>query len=119
MRISDWSSDVCSSDLFVERIESYLATHGLPYAMLKLDITEGIVIQNLDDTIAKMRRLKKLGVRVAMDDFGTGSSSLTYLKRLPVDTLKIEQSFVRDATRAPNYTEINPPLVTLAPRHAL
>src|SRR3546814_9860105 len=119
MRISDWSSDVCSSDLqfslcvnisprqfrqsdFVERIESCLATHGLPYAMLKLEITEGIVIQNLDDTIAKMRRLKKLGVSFAMDDFGTGYSSLTYLKRLPVDTLKIDQSFVRDATTDPN-----------------
>src|SRR3546814_1917750 len=82
--------------------------------MLKLEITEGSVIQNLDDTIAKMRRLKKLGVSFAMDDFGTGYSSLTYLKRLPVDTLKIDQSFVRDATSAPNDTEIIRAIVAMA-----
>ncbi|MBT2296126.1 EAL domain-containing protein [Pseudomonas fluorescens] len=99
---------------FVERIESCLATYGLPNAMLKLEITEGIVIQNLDDTIAKMRRLKKIGVSFAMDDFGTGYSSLTYLKRLPVDTLKIDQSFVRDATSDPNDTEIIRAIVAMA-----
>ncbi|ROM71010.1 histidine kinase [Pseudomonas brassicacearum] len=99
---------------FVERIETCLATHGLPCSMLKLEITEGIVIQNLDDTIAKMRRLKKLGVSFAMDDFGTGYSSLTYLKRLPVDTLKIDQSFVRDATSDPNDAEIIRAIVAMA-----
>ncbi|WP_053150724.1 bifunctional diguanylate cyclase/phosphodiesterase [Pseudomonas sp. P97.38] len=99
---------------FVERIESSLVTHGLPFSMLKLEITEGIVIQNLDDTIGKMRRLKKLGVSFAMDDFGTGYSSLTYLKRLPVDTLKIDQSFVRDATCDPNDAEIIRAIVAMA-----
>jgi EAL domain-containing protein (putative c-di-GMP-specific phosphodiesterase class I) len=81
---------------FVERIENSLASYGLPCSLLKLEITEGIVIQNLEDTINKMRRLKKLGVSFAMDDFGTGYSSLTYLKRLPAELLKIDQSFVRD-----------------------
>jgi EAL domain-containing protein (putative c-di-GMP-specific phosphodiesterase class I) len=81
---------------------------------LKLEITEGIVIQNLDDTISKMRRLKKLGVSFAMDDFGTGYSSLTYLKRLPVDTLKIDQSFIRDATTDPNDAEIIRAIVAMA-----
>ncbi|MBT2342290.1 MULTISPECIES: EAL domain-containing protein [Pseudomonas] len=99
---------------FVERIETSLAAHGLPCSMLKLEITEGIVIQNLDDTIGKMRRLKKLGVSFAMDDFGTGYSSLTYLKRLPVDTLKIDQSFVRDATSDPNDAEIIRAIVAMA-----
>ncbi|MGQ3321921.1 sensor domain-containing protein [Pseudomonas brassicacearum subsp. neoaurantiaca] len=99
---------------FVERIENSLVTHGLPFSLLKLEITEGIVIQNLDDTIAKMRRLKKLGVSFAMDDFGTGYSSLTYLKRLPVDTLKIDQSFVRDATSDPNDAEIIRAIVAMA-----
>ena len=99
---------------FVERIEKSLADTHLPRSILKLEITEGIVIQNLDDTIGKMRRLKKLGVSFAMDDFGTGYSSLTYLKRLPVDVLKIDQSFVRDATNDPNDAEIIRAIVAMA-----
>ncbi|MBC9250078.1 sensory box protein [Pseudomonas alcaligenes] len=99
---------------FVELVERGLADSGLPSRMLKLEITEGIVIQNLDDTIAKMHRLKKLGISFAMDDFGTGYSSLTYLKRLPVDVLKIDQSFVRDATSDPNDAEIIRAIVAMA-----
>ncbi|KTC33341.1 histidine kinase, partial [Pseudomonas sp. ABAC61] len=99
---------------FVERIEHSLSAYALPSSLLKLEITEGIVIQNLEDTISKMRRLKKLGVSFAMDDFGTGYSSLTYLKRLPVDTLKIDQSFVRDATHDPNDAEIIRAIVAMA-----
>ena len=99
---------------FVERVEHSLKQHSLPYSLLKLEITEGIVIQNLEDTISKMRRLKKLGVSFAMDDFGTGYSSLTYLKRLPVDALKIDQSFVRDATHDPNDAEIIRAIVAMA-----
>lgn len=99
---------------FVERVERSLHTHCVPSTLLKLEITEGIVIQNLEDTISKMRRLKKLGVGFAMDDFGTGYSSLTYLKRLPVDALKIDQSFVRDATFDPNDAEIIRAIVAMA-----
>ena len=99
---------------FVERVEHSLKQHRLPCRLLKLEITEGIVIQNLDDTVNKMRRLKKLGVSFAMDDFGTGYSSLTYLKRLPVDALKIDQSFVRDATPDPNDAEIIRAIVAMA-----
>ena len=99
---------------FVERVEHSLHAYALPSSLLKLEITEGIVIQNLEDTINKMRRLKKLGVSFAMDDFGTGYSSLTYLKRLPVDTLKIDQSFVRDATHDPNDAEIIRAIVAMA-----
>ncbi|RJG13803.1 EAL domain-containing protein [Pseudomonas cavernicola] len=99
---------------FVERVASSLRDSNLPHSMLKLEITEGIVIQNIDDTIAKMHRLKKLGVSFAMDDFGTGYSSLTYLKRLPVDVLKIDQSFVRDATNDPNDAEIIRAIVAMA-----
>jgi len=99
---------------FVEQVMDCLENSRLPARMLKLEITEGIVIQNLDDTIAKMNRLKKLGVSFAMDDFGTGYSSLTYLKRLPVDVLKIDQSFVRDATSDPNDAEIIRAIVAMA-----
>jgi len=99
---------------FVELVESSLTSSHLPPHMLKLEITEGIVIQNIDDTIAKMNRLKRLGVTFAMDDFGTGYSSLTYLKRLPVDVLKIDQSFVRDATLDANDAEIIRAIVAMA-----
>jgi len=99
---------------FVARIERSLSHNQLPCSLLKLEITEGIVIQNLEDTISKMRALKKLGVSFAMDDFGTGYSSLTYLKRLPVDTLKIDQSFVRDCTHDPNDAEIIRAIVAMA-----
>lgn len=91
---------------FVERVQRSLLNHHLPYSMLKLEVTEGIVIQNLEDTIEKMHQLIALGASFAMDDFGTGYSSLTLLKRLPVDTLKIDQSFVRDAIQDPNDAEI-------------
>ncbi|MBP8885675.1 MAG: EAL domain-containing protein, partial [Pseudomonas sp.] len=99
---------------FVDRVASSLRNSQLPNAMLKLEITEGIVIQNIDDTVGKMLRLKKHGVSFAMDDFGTGYSSLTYLKRLPVDMLKIDQSFVRDATHDPNDAEIIRAIVAMA-----
>lgn len=99
---------------FVERILDALKAAGVPHKMIKLEITEGIVIQNLDDTIAKMRRLCRHGVSFAMDDFGTGYSSLTYLKRLPVNLLKIDQSFVRDALIDPNDAEIIRAIVAMA-----
>lgn len=99
---------------FVERVESSLRTSQLGNSMLTLEITEGIVIQNVDDTVSKMQQLKKLGLSFAMDDFGTGYSSLTYLKRLPVDVLKIDQSFVRDATDDPNDAEIIRAIVAMA-----
>ncbi len=99
---------------FVERVLRSLDDFRLPYKMLKLEITEGIVIQNLEDTINKMRELKRYGVSFAMDDFGTGYSSLTYLKRLPVDALKIDQSFVRDAPEDPNDAEIVRAIVAMA-----
>ncbi len=99
---------------FVDRVMLNLQTHGVPSRLLKLEITEGIVIQDMEDTIAKMHTLKLLGVSFAMDDFGTGYSSLTYLKRLPVDTLKIDQSFVRDAADDPNDAEIVRAIVAMA-----
>ncbi|MBF8743177.1 PAS domain S-box protein [Pseudomonas guariconensis] len=99
---------------FVERVLRSLDDYRLPRPMLTLEITEGIVIQNLEDTISKMRELKRYGVSFAMDDFGTGYSSLTYLKRLPVDALKIDQTFVRDAPNDPNDAEIVRAIVAMA-----
>ena len=63
---------------------------------LELELTEGVMLENAEETIATMNRLKQMGVKLALDDFGTGYSSLSYLTRFPIDTLKIDQSFIRD-----------------------
>ena len=64
---------------------------------MTLEVTEGLVIENVDDVIIKMSQLAELGIHFSIDDFGTGYSSLAYLKRLPVDELKIDRSFIQDA----------------------
>ncbi len=81
---------------FVEQVRHALTSNGIAPYLLGIELTEGVMIDNINDTIAKMRALKALGVSIAMDDFGTGYSSLSYLKKLPIDILKIDRSFVRD-----------------------
>ena len=80
---------------FIERIKRILADTGAPASRLTLEITETVVIDDLDQTVERMRALKALGISFSVDDFGTGHSSLAYLKRLPLDVIKIDQSFVR------------------------
>ncbi len=81
---------------FVSQVENILKETGANPALLGLELTEGMVIDNILDTIEKMESLKKLGIELSIDDFGTGYSSLAYLKKMPLDILKIDQSFVRD-----------------------
>ena len=81
---------------FVKEVADMLLATGANPKLLKLELTESLVLDNVDDTVAKMRDLKALGVRFSLDDFGTGHSSLAYLTRLPLDQLKIDQSFVRN-----------------------
>ena len=87
---------------FVSQMQRILLESGAKPALLKLELTESTVLANVEDTISKMRELKMLGVSFSMDDFGTGYSSLQYLKRLPLDQIKIDQSFVRDIPGDPN-----------------
>ncbi|MCX7193197.1 MAG: EAL domain-containing protein [Proteobacteria bacterium] len=87
---------------FVEQVQRVLLNSGAKPSLLKLELTESTVLENVDDTIAKMREIKLLGVSFSMDDFGTGYSSLQYLKRLPLDQIKIDKSFVLDITSDPN-----------------
>jgi diguanylate cyclase (GGDEF)-like protein/PAS domain S-box-containing protein len=82
----------------VELVTRVLDETGLPPRSLELEITESNAMQNAETTTQTLRALKALGVRLSIDDFGIGYSSLSYLKRLPIDTLKIDQSFVRDMT---------------------
>ncbi|MBU0688201.1 MAG: PAS domain S-box protein [Gammaproteobacteria bacterium] len=86
---------------FVEHLSSVLQRHGIEPSKLKLELTEGVVLNDITDVVEKMRKLKVLGVQLSLDDFGTGYSSLAYLKKLPLDQLKIDQSFVRDITVDP------------------
>jgi len=81
---------------FVEQVRQVLIKTGAVPNRLKLELTESVVLDDIDDTIAKMHELKQLGVQFSMDDFGTGYSSLSYLTQLPLDQLKIDQSFVHN-----------------------
>lgn len=81
---------------FVEQVEQVLRQSNVHPNQLKLELTESVVLDNIEETIHKMRHLRGLGVHFSLDDFGTGYSSLQYLKQLPIDQIKIDQSFVRD-----------------------
>ena len=78
----------------VELVRSALAESGVPPSRLMLEITEGVLIDNPDEMLKRIGDLHKLGVRIALDDFGSGYSNLTYLQRFPLDKLKIDKSFV-------------------------
>jgi diguanylate cyclase (GGDEF)-like protein/PAS domain S-box-containing protein len=82
----------------VTMVESALEESGFPPGYLDLEITESTAMQNAELTLSILRRLKEMGIRISIDDFGTGHSSLSYLKRFPIDTVKIDQGFVRDLT---------------------
>ena len=84
---------------FVDVIEQILKQTGMDPTLLELEITEGVLMQNIDATVTALNRIKALGVRLAIDDFGTGYSSLSYLRRFPIDVLKIDQSFIRGLSR--------------------
>jgi diguanylate cyclase (GGDEF)-like protein/PAS domain S-box-containing protein len=83
---------------FVDIVARILKEHEVDPARLKLELTESVMLENMADTINKMHALKALGVSLAMDDFGIGYSSLSYLKRLPLDQLKIDQGFIQGIT---------------------
>jgi diguanylate cyclase (GGDEF)-like protein len=81
---------------FVTQIATCITLFGINPTRLKLELTESIVLENIADVVQRMQQLRALGISFSMDDFGTGYSSLSYLKQLPLDQLKIDQSFVRD-----------------------
>ena len=89
---------------FVEQVLAVLEETGInpPRLGLEFELTESLVLHDIDDSIAKMQVLRDAGIRFSLDDFGTGQSSLSYLRRLPLDQIKIDQSFVRDIATNPN-----------------
>ena len=128
-QLAKWKQDAQARDLtlavnvsakqfrqpdFVEQVQRTLVDSGAKPAHLKLELTESTVLEDVEDTIAKMRELKLLGVSFSMDDFGTGYSSLQYLKRLPLDQIKIDRSFVRDITSDPNDAAIVQTIIAMS-----
>ncbi|MBK1679515.1 EAL and GGDEF domain-containing protein [Rhodocyclus tenuis] len=127
--LKEWEMDVLLRDLpiavnvsarqfrqpdFVAQVQHILETHAANAGRLKLELTESLVLEDVEDSIAKMASIKALGVRFAMDDFGTGYSSLSYLATLPLDQLKIDQSFVRNLPGKKNDETIARTIITMA-----
>ena len=99
---------------FVQQVQGVIAETGADPRRLKFELTESLMLHDVEDSIARMRTLCELGVELSLDDFGTGYSSLSYLKRLPLSQLKIDQGFVRDVLVDPNDAAIACTVVTLA-----
>jgi len=104
---------------FVSRVVAACEAAGTTPAGLVLEITEGVLVRDSADAVAKMEALRRLGARFHIDDFGTGYSSLAYLKSLPVDGIKIDQSFVRDLGSDPDDVAIIEAIVAVARRFRL
>ena len=102
------------NEQFVDQLLHTLERSGADPTLLKLEITESLLLDDVEATIVKMRALKAKGVCFSLDDFGTGYSSLSYLKRLPLDQVKIDKSFVRDVLTDANDATIARTIVVLA-----
>ncbi|MBN2886599.1 MAG: EAL domain-containing protein [Chromatiaceae bacterium] len=127
-QLNDWTRDFGAQDFsiavnisakqfyqedFVEQVLRLLASSGADPQRLKLELTESILLEDVDAVARKMTRLKSEGLRFSLDDFGTGFSSLAYLRRLPLDELKIDQSFVRDLRHDSNDAAIVRTIIAL------
>lgn len=99
---------------FVSQVKYALETSGIAGHLLGIELTESVMIIDIEDTVAKMQALKNLGIIISVDDFGTGYSSLMYLKQLPINVLKIDQAFVRDILADGNDAVIVETIISMA-----
>ena len=98
----------------IETVDRTLQDTGLDVAYLELEITESLLVKDIDKAIALLTELKTRGISIALDDFGTGYSSLSYLQKLPINTLKIDRSFVTNIASTPDDAAISKAIVALA-----
>jgi EAL domain-containing protein (putative c-di-GMP-specific phosphodiesterase class I) len=100
-------------------VSAALKRHALPPALLELEITESVLMRDTDRALKVLSELRQIGIKVSIDDFGTGYSSLNYLKRLPLDKLKIDQSFIRDLPRDANDVAITQAIIAISSKLGL
>jgi diguanylate cyclase (GGDEF)-like protein/PAS domain S-box-containing protein len=127
-QLRSWAEHVATRDLylavnvsacqfrqanFVAQVTSALQRHGADPARLKIELTESLLLDNVDQVVSKMQALLALGVRFSLDDFGTGYASLAYLKRFPFEQLKIDRSFIRDIASDPDDAAIVSAIVAM------
>ena len=108
------SSKQLSQTDIIERVRGALEGTGLAGTSLKLEITESVIMENTESAAAVLRQIKELGVRLSIDDFGTGYSSLSYLHRFPLDTIKVDRSFVSQMVPGARNSEIVNTIVSMA-----
>lgn len=128
-QIKSWQNDSRTRDLilavnvsakqfrqpdFVAQVHSLVERHGIEPMQLKLEITESLLLENIEDTITTMGALNAIGVQFSLDDFGTGYSSLLYLRKLPLNQLKIDQSFISDIVTNANDETIAHTIIAMA-----
>ena len=99
---------------FIEIIVQKIFEYEINPARLMFEITEGMILHNIDDIIAKMKKLKEIDISFSIDDFGTGYSSMQYLQRLPLDELKIDQSFIKDVDKNSHNSAIVETIIAMA-----
>ncbi|WP_300158649.1 EAL domain-containing protein [Solidesulfovibrio sp.] len=99
---------------FVEEVATILAEAGIDPSLVRLELTESVLMDNADEAVATIKRLKGLGVKVVIDDFGTGYSSLSYIQRFPFDSLKVDRSFVGNMNEAEQNMEIVRAIIAMA-----
>lgn len=99
---------------FVAQVEASLLRHAIKPKQIKLELTEGVILQNIDNTLIVMNALNKIGISFALDNFGTGYSSLQYLQQLPINQIKIDQSFVHRISASEKNSAIVRTIISMA-----
>lgn len=99
---------------FADLLARALADFDIDPTLVELELTESVLMHNVEEVLDNLRRIKSHGVMLAIDDFGTGFSSLNYLRRFPIDRLKIDQSFIRGITQTPANASITKAIIALA-----